>query len=76
MLLLPTISTVTSSGVIFCQPSVTSKVTVMKFVFVFSNWSAARPIFVVPASFRVAVSLPLKVKSFVTSYSVLSVFAV
>ena len=41
-----------------------------KFVFVLLNWSAARPMFVVPASVRDAVSVPLKVKSFVTSYSV------
>ena len=52
------------------------KVTVLKLVFVFANCSAARPMFVVPASVRVASAVPLNVKSFVTSYSWLSAVAV
>ena len=41
--------TVTLIGFTVTEPSVTLKVTVAKFAFVFANWLAARPMLVVPA---------------------------
>ena len=77
--------TVTSIGSTVIQPSVTLKVTSVKFGFVFANCAAARPIYFVPASCWVAAMTPstrvapaagVNEKLFATLYKVLSAVAV
>ena len=63
--------TVTLIGLTVTYPSVTLKVTFLKLLFVFSNFSAASPILVVPASVLAAVAEPLNVKSFTVYRSLL-----
>ena len=74
--MLPVMVTVTLIGLIVIEPSFTSKVTVPKLPFMLVNWSAARPILVVPTSVLVALASPLKVKSLLTLYKVFAQVAV
>ena len=68
--------TVTSIGEMVMYPSVTSKVTLVKFGLVLVKRLARKPIMLVPASVLAAAAVPLKVKSWSTSYRSLLAVAV
>ena len=69
---MPVIFTDIVAGVISMYPSVTANVTEAKLLLVFANNNGTKPIFVVPASVRVADAVPLNVK-LASVYAALSI---